>query len=291
MALTNQNFFSTIFDENEQTCLADSIKSTRVTPIVADSSVHHWFCLNPLDATQDKNPSQEWHRADKPRRADCNVTAYRNILVEMDKTPLAEQEAIVRELGLPFSTKVFSGGKSYHFIVSLSEPCQDLEDYRDLAKRIYAVFGGKNTVDVSNGNPSRLTRFPGAYRVETGNQQTLLEVRNRVSRSELEKWLEDNSQSKPKQLDQAKMEAYLLAKYGDYPEQEVVKQYPSFFTRKYLENGAPEGERNSSLFKVACDLFRSGYSEAEVIQLIESVNTLPNQETLTTIRSAKSKAR
>lgn len=50
--------------------------------------------------------------------------------------------------------------------------------------------------------------------------------------------------------------------------------------------GAPEGERNISLFKAACDLFKCGYNEDEIIDKLERPSGLDNQEVVRTIKSA-----
>lgn len=58
-------------------------------------------------------------------------------------------------------------------------------------------------------------------------------------------------------------------------------------TYKYLQAcGVPEGQRNHIVFRVSCDLYRFGYSFAEVYELMSKVTDLPDWEVKNTVRSA-----
>ena len=121
--MTISDFFYTLFDENEATCFSSSQTGTKVFDIdTKHEYASKWavlFCINPLHPTQDLNPTEEYHSADKPRRCDKNVVAYRNILIEMDSIPVEDQAEFIEKTGLPYTTSVFSGGKSIHYIISL----------------------------------------------------------------------------------------------------------------------------------------------------------------------------
>ena len=283
--MSNSNFFKVLFNEGEQTCFADSIKATQVQPINADADCFNWFCLNPLDHTQDTNPTQDWHRTDRPRRADCNVTAFRSILVEMDKLPLDEQLSLIRRLGMPYSTCVYSGGKSYHFVITLSEACESLQDYKLLAKRVYRALGGKEFIDMANGNPSRLTRYPNVYRSDKDRMQSLIEVRSRVSRVELEAWLEAYGVDEPVPTPIVQRKLITLGGTDGLPEF-VVKGNPSAYTKLFLANGASDGEWNVSLFKASCDLVRCGYDDDEIIEMLSQVTGYLDSKDVSTVHSA-----
>lgn len=256
-------FTRTLFEPDELTCFTRDPKGTKVSSVLSFDG-QNYFCINPLAAT-DAQPHQSWHSAAIGRRADCNVTSYRNILCEFDSGSIAEQRAIVASM--PYSTLVFSGGKSLHAIISLESPCTDLASYKRLCKRIYAKLG--DTVDKSASNPSRLSRCPHAMRGDV--KQELLDVRKRVSASELEAWLGPDTTTKDS---------------SDLSFSNWVRVL-SPWTKDYLQWGAAPGSRNSSLFNAACDMFRAHYSYDEVLAKVSEVCDLPEHEMLTCIRSAQ----
>ena len=132
----------------------------------------------------------------KPRKADCNVTSYRNFLFEMDAVNLSDQMQILTFSGIPFSSIVYSGGKSYHAILSLEEPLdgagtkEGLARYKHVWSRLAAEINQtakdlkftQDVVDPSCKNPSRLSRFPEYVR-KTGNKQHIISITERISSS------------------------------------------------------------------------------------------------------------
>jgi hypothetical protein len=58
------------------------------------------------------------------------------------------------------------------------------------------------------------------------------------------------------------------------------------FTLNFIMMGAPEGERNQTLFKAACDMAKCGYEEDEAIDMLQDPSGLDYQEVSRTIRSA-----
>lgn len=93
--------------------------------------------------------------------ADTNVTSFRFCLLESDSMPLELQLALYAKLRLPIAMLLFSGGKSVHAWVHVG--AKDSPEYRAVVRRLLillALFG----LDDSNGNPSRLSRLPGAQR-------------------------------------------------------------------------------------------------------------------------------
>lgn len=142
---------------------------------------------------------KEYYRADKPRRADVNVTAFRSFLFEMDSIGLKDQLKILEASGIPFSSIVYSGGKSYHAIVSLEDclfgdliedECGDkAKEYKRIWKRLRAKIDyegqrigialpkhAKSFVDSSCQNPSRFTRMPFSFREDKGTVQELIKI-------------------------------------------------------------------------------------------------------------------
>ena len=185
-------FFQLLFRENEQT--AFGIKSKIGTAWAenllfpsageAVSSIdRQFFCINPLHPTVDfDHEKKPWYARNVPRRADLNVTAFRNFLFEMDGPDLETQENLIRKFHeqISFSAITYSGGKSYHCILSLStdlafEPHKKLSlaKYKNiwsaLADRLNDIAGEK-VIDPSCKNPSRLSRTPGQMRQREGGE-------------------------------------------------------------------------------------------------------------------------
>lgn len=172
-------FFRTLFDEGEGICTG-GMKATNVSSHVFGN----FFSINPL----------------KNRRADLNVTNFRNFLFEMDSVELEDQLKILETIGAPITSLVYSGGKSYHAIISLEEPLKADEGTRegvDTYKAVWArmatymdakaieagfEFSGVSLFDSACKNPSRLSRIPDVRR-NNGNLQKLVGLNNRISRS------------------------------------------------------------------------------------------------------------
>lgn len=118
-----------------------------------------WVRINPLDGDGAK---------------DANVTAYRHALIEADDQDLGKQLALIRELRLPCSCVVHSGGKSIHALVRVD--AADAADYRHRVDRLYEVCAKSGLkVDNANRNPSRLSRLPGVER--KGRPQYIIDGR------------------------------------------------------------------------------------------------------------------
>src|ERR1700678_1759888 len=172
-----EHFLVTLFDAEDCTCFSATPRGTDIFAFsYGINNVNAaFFSINPMDSSK--------------TRADSSVIKYRNILVEFDKMPLNQQDRYVTEIKMPFSTAVFSGSKSVHYIISLEEPLADEQIYRSMVKRVYKAVG-EDKVDVSCKNPSRFSRMPGHIRLDTGKEQELLTVKSRVPLSTLESWLE-----------------------------------------------------------------------------------------------------
>lgn len=285
-----QQFFHTIFNPGERTHFGTDIKETHVQDVeaisVTDTSYER-FCINPLDPKKDRQPIQDYHAPDRPRRADCNVTVLRNVLVECDGIEIRDQLEYIRDSGLPYSTCCHSGGRSLHFIVSLVEPAKDMADYRDLVKRILSVLP---MADQQNVNPSRTSRFPFHLR-EGVTEQTLIEIHKRVARDNLEAWLTDHGapRGEPESIDHGHIRIH---RHDDYrPTPSILSPW----TKQLLLFGAPVGERNKRLFMAACDCFEKGFDADEVTDILTPVldklgSDFPEAEFRATIRSAAARA-
>ncbi len=99
-------------------------------------------------------------RANRLNRNGENVKCYRNILIEFDGLELGEQVGYVNRAGIPYSTVVYSGGRSNHFLICLEDPL-DYETYRQYWARIVNAFP---EVDSSVNRGASYSRLPNGYR-------------------------------------------------------------------------------------------------------------------------------
>lgn len=300
MKNTIEDFFNMLFDEGEYTCFAKHAKGTRVFKVEDYDTVMDWvqyFTINPLDGNKDHKPVEEYHAPDKPRRADCNVIVFRNIMLEIDDIPIKDQWEFIKEIKLPYTTAVYSGGKSIHFVISLEQPCTDYKDYQKLVSRFYKALKKirPGVVDAANKNPSRCSRVPFTTRHETGKPQQLLNINDRIHRSTLESWIEEyigpeveNEERESFSSNPTYTLEYLnyindeRAKYGLEP----IKSTLSGFTKNFLMFGADEGERNLSVFRAACDFAKCGYDQDDALDQIIQATDLEESEVERTVRSA-----
>jgi len=281
-------YFDTLFDRDESTCFSMHEKGTAVYPVRSweERTWTNFLCLNPLHPLVDNNPTKEFHSADKPRRADCNVVNFRNILIEMDRISVPEQQDFMKVAGIPYSTACFSGGKSIHYVISLKYPFHDRPHYERFVKRIYDALNevSYGLVDPANKNPSRFTRFPNARRGGAGGPvQKLLEVNGRVENAALEAWCFSKLGEKK---EPPKPNPYVPYAASVLP----GKQPLSGWTLNFMTFGAGPGHRNRSLFRAACDFASKGYSKEEARAKLHAVTDLPNDEIERTIDSAFARA-
>lgn len=190
-------FIENLFDEGERVC-SGNLFENKVT-LVENLESKEFFCINPLtsvDVHYNKNGTEKQlakRRYMKPRRADINVSSFRSFLFEMDSIPLINQLEILCNCGIPFSTIVYSGGKSYHAILSLETPLDGchtengIDAYKHIWKRLEAKIekyanelGFNKVVDPSSKNPSRFSRFP-LYKADDREEQKLISVGQRLS--------------------------------------------------------------------------------------------------------------
>jgi len=104
------------------------------------------------------------------------VTAFRHVLIESDKTPKPLQWAAIIASGLPVSCVVDSGGKSLHAWVRVD--AENEAEYRARAKKAadaMDAFDGV-TVDRSCLNPARFARLAGAQRGEARQELLALGI-------------------------------------------------------------------------------------------------------------------
>ena len=248
-------FLTLLFDPGEASCFSKTamgIKIDNVNFICYSAEEkknfeNAFFSINPLDLTK--------------TRADSAVTKYRNILVEMDKIPLEQQDQHISEIGLPYSTAVYSGSKSIHYIISLEQELVDEQLYRALVKRVYKAVG-EDKVDLTCKNPSRFSRLPGHIRSDTGKEQKLLGIKQRVSLAALEAWLISRYVPAEEVWDNLTPEPRSTFK-------NPARLYAG--TKNFLMYGAQKGEWNPRLFKAAADMCRCGYDREDIFNELLSV--------------------
>jgi hypothetical protein len=248
--MSNQ-FIKTLFDSNEMICLADNVFGTGLfsQEMCQDRKLPAYFAINPLHTS----------------RRDANVTAYRNILLEFDNLkPTAQMEVIHK---IPHSTVVWSGGKSYHAIISLQTPMPSRAHYDALVARIHAAVPD---ADPTAKNPSRLSRMANSTR-DNGKLQQLVYCGERISSETINAW---------------------LGQEKEVPARPPVLYYDKLIpmmAKHYLAFGSVPGRRNSDLYKCACDLAKAGFSIEETFDMVEPIADLPLHEIGATIKSAYSK--
>jgi hypothetical protein len=263
--MSNKQFFEILFEPGEYTNIASAPWVTSVHPVFEQPTYLDkvFFCINPLDPTKS--------------RSDAAVTVFRNVLIEADNLSLAEQHALIKESRLPYATIVYSGGKSLHIIVSLSDACASRAEYDQLVRRIYKALGGKCVIDVANSNPSRTSRYPGAIRPEKNKEQTLISLGKRVRRADLEAWLLEKGA--PPELQNMRRPR---TQHADGTRGSLRASTLNFLMGIY-----DDGHWNVSLFKAACDLFEAGHSEEEVEDRLRNITGHLDKSDISTIRSAR----
>lgn len=201
--MTQQKFLETLFESSELVCVSEHPYGVFLSEQHAIKKGAVFFSINPMHTS----------------RADANVTCYRNILLEIDSLPLDQQLAYI-QYKVPVTSIVYSGGKSYHFIISLAEPCSTKDEYDLLVKRLHKLLP---KVDPTTKNPSRFSRMPGTVRPDTGKLQELLFLGSRISRATLEALLPPADISKTYEQQATGFFSTLIADAMFYPDTVMQK--------------------------------------------------------------------
>lgn len=216
-------------------------------------------------------------------RNDKNCYIYRNFLVELDNYERDLQIGYLKKLEIPYSAMVWSGSKSTHTVISLSEPLPDEKTYRLIYKWILNIV---SLSDQALGNPSRSFRNAGVIRPETGLEQELIELKARISHKELFAWLNKYEHLRPK----AKEKKIVPPGQADFSRL-------SPWARIMLVKGIDfkNRGRNQTYYALAFDLAKAGFAEDKGIELLlerfVEERDFKEKELLTTIASAFRKVR
>ena len=189
----------------------------------------------------------------KGYREDCNCTAFRNFLVEIDFGPLSEQKAYIDRIGMPYSAIVFSGNKSLHYLISLDSDLPSENIYRVFSEWILNIV---TLADQNTKNPSRSIRIPGAWR-EPSKKQRMVELRGPVKIADLVAWLNQHPEAKPKQKEKRQVS----------DKHDFSKLKPWVVERLINGLDASKG-RNKQWFSIACEFALAGYSEDDTLDIL-----------------------
>lgn len=193
--MNTKQFYECLFDAGELAAFSENKYGTRPSRAIYNGvkADKPFFTINPI----------------KPgsTRSIEGVKEFRNFLFEIDDdvtgkpVPLQTQRDIVQAAQLPWSTCVFSGNKSLHWIVSLETPLSDAVEYRmwwlmmeTIVNKAAADLGYGLKFDKNVKDPSRFSRAAGAVRISVDGKQlqTLEGIRGRHSNDEVIKWFTAN---------------------------------------------------------------------------------------------------
>lgn len=274
-----KKLLSLMFKEGETVCVSN-----------AKYSYHSLSLENILDnrvVLLSPNPSAPIRKADsselifvalnpiKGFREDANCTSFRNFLIEIDTGPLAQQLDFIKKLGMPYSAAVFSGNKSIHFLISLSEDLPNIKIYKKMGKWILNII---TLADQNTFYPSISIRIPEAVRSETGKAQQLVDFKGKVSISELSAWLAKHPSAKPKE--------YVKKPLSEVPDFDRISPW----VIKKLRHGLDKNVgRNKQWFSIAANFAQAGYDEDDIISILskyfQEESDFEEKEFLTAIAS------
>lgn len=216
----------------------------------------------------------------KGARRDDNVTAYRTFMVELDEGELDEQFKYVKSMKMPYSVCVFSGGKSLHFAITLTESLPSESIWRYYAEWILNIM---DRADQQTKNPSRGIRMAGNLR--DGKEMRLVDMKTRISREDLVVWLSQYEGFKP----QEKRERVIDK---DLPP--VLEFLPEWVQNELIMGLDTSKGRNNRWFSIAMQCGLQGWDEDATIDLLEQFfqeeNDFTRREWLTAVKSGINKA-
>jgi hypothetical protein len=197
-------------------------------------------CINPVKG--DKN--------------DSNCTAFRTFLIECDDGDIYDQKKYIESLKMPYTVCVFSGNKSLHYGITLSEDLPTIELWRDINEWILAIV---SKADQQNKNPTKSIRFPGNKRTDgKGLMQSLVDVKERVDLDVLLDWLDQKPELNPR-LNRPKKRPL-----GDMEVSDTA--IPKWVAEKLAEGVGRMGSRNKEWFMMAMEMAKRGNPEEEIIK-------------------------
>jgi hypothetical protein len=213
----------------------------------------------------------------KGQRNDENVTAYRTFMVECDDEALENQWKYIKDSGFPYSYCCFSGNKSLHFALVLDCDIPSSHIYRHTYQWILNIL---KKADQLTKNPSRSIRFPGVVRSDTGKEQRLVYMGERIKFEKLAEWLNKHIDKQPKPIIRNQGRSQV-------PNFEGIKPW----VLKALFDGVHnmEGSRNQRWMSIGCEFALNGYDLDSTILYLEKFfqeqSDFKEREWLTAIKS------
>jgi hypothetical protein len=199
-----KKFLEVLFDLDEKIAWGDDSTAFKARSPIPE---FFWtndpkFCINPLVQTRNTKDIVD------------NGNLY-SMLFEVDKDSLGNeiptdiQVNRFLDSALPFTSMVYSGKKSVHVIIRFTEPMQDRWEQKSWWKTIsQALLKWDLPIDEKAGLIPQLSRLPGSIRTGTGEEQRLIHLGNRVTKSQMKEWLASQGQEwievlppKPVELD------------------------------------------------------------------------------------------
>lgn len=238
-------FFSVLFNKDENVCFGRDLYDTAASPVNKVPRNCEFFTLNPI----------------RTRRRGEDVTAFRNILIELDKDSIKKQLNRIKKIGVPYTSLVFSGGKSIHCIISLEQPLKDREEFTRYVFLAWMAYGF-NKIDNSCKDPARFTRFPNTVREDTGKVQDLIELKERIPNELFLSWCKSR-------LGANKFREMYYPPIKPIYRIVSTKKTFSDATRNLIENGETEmPSRHSAFVTAVVQLKKSGYDDDEIYDLL-----------------------
>ncbi len=216
----------------------------------------------------------------------ASVTLARSLFVDFDGITPTEAMNRIMSQGLPTPTIVVASGNTIgaHAYWRLTQAITDMGEWTARQKELIRVLNS----DPAIHDPPRIMRLPGTDNVKRGAECVLLYAGE--ERYELQTIREACA---VEQAGDDRSIANDIANIGRKPNPGGLEGL-SRRTLMFLHAGAPEGERNHSLFAAACDYAGCGVPQAQAEADLLSAGArcgLTDQEILSCVRSAYGKSR
>jgi len=251
---TLEKFFSALFDPGELVCFSKNKYGTRVYYV--SSYCPYFFGLFGI------NPCTY--------RKGIYVTAFRSFLIEFDDRSLKAQYDFAKEIGLPYTTIVYSGHRSLHFIISLATALLSIADYKETAIRLMRAVPG---ADKSTKDPCRFSRAPMALREDTGKVQGIVEIKERIPNDYFFQWLDSRAPAPAKKEVAAKKiytKAFNERGTGETGKNIKLTQLPPFVYRRLLEDReSPDEGRNNFWHWIGHWCRKKGFDVEDAVDQLE----------------------
>ena len=233
MQMTHNDYLNVLFDADDHVnACFDSVKETQSYLRGEWDSSPQWVCCNAL------GPGGT--------RAQRNLTKLRNFVIEFDGLDVEDQLHEIYQLGIPFSTIVYSGNKSLHAVISLETPL-NLADYKSIARKLKVIC---DKADPACLEPARLTRYPR-------EDQPLLEVKGRVANVDFFRWISSFG------LDNLDREHNARKRKYEQRHGELTRT-----AKRYLAGLSKREQAHTDSLVAAKNLFDMGYSKQDVLDIM-----------------------